>query len=71
MFFKFADIGVNAAGKLIVVALIDGSIIHIPTGQILRSNINEDIVFIFHNGFMDSALHKGLRGDNFAVIDLR
>ncbi len=70
MLLELGDVGVDPAGELGKVALVDGDIIHVPTGQILGQNIEEYVVLILHDGLVDAALCKGAGGDDLPLIHL-
>ena len=53
---ELGDIGVDTAGELVIVTLVDGSVVHVPAGQILGQDVKKDVVFIFDDGFMDASL---------------
>ena len=52
MLLELGDIGVDPAGELCVVALIDGGVVHVPAGQGLGQGLGEHVVLLLHAGLM-------------------
>ena len=71
MFLKLRDVGVDAAGELSVVVLVDGGVVHVPPGQVLGQDFKKYVVLVLHDGLVDATLHKGPGGDDLSLVQLR
>ena len=43
MQLELVQVGVDAAGQLFKVVLVDGGLLHVPAGQVLGQDVEEDI----------------------------
>ena len=59
---EFLHIGVHPLVQLLHIALINGHVVHVPAGQLLSQDAEEDGVLVICNGIVDAAVDVGGAG---------
>ncbi len=70
MRLKFVDVRVDPGGQLLVIALVDGHVVHIAPRQVLGQDLEKYVILIFHDRLMDAAFGKGAGRNNLPLIQL-